>query len=255
MKLLIAIPSKGRPYKCKTYKWLSKCNLPANVDYRFIVEPQERIYYEQSIGKEKLLTLKENDKGYAYAIDEGHKYAKENSYDIIWQMDDDVLAFIDKRAKAKHTSEVFEKIVVDLIDAFKHDDKLGIVRFLSQRAFYFIKNELKRFVYKNQGGWGNFLIRTKCYAMEQGWKTHSDTMQHIKVWEQGYYTKTYGLAGINAEVYTNEGGYQMLNRKHLTEETLKYLKKDYPLMEWQESNNTLGYDIKTDMYRPKKEKL
>jgi hypothetical protein len=243
--------SKGRPYKQKTVKWLSECNLPAHFDWVVFCEPQEKIYYSQTIPLGHLLILDKDDQGYAYGAIQIHKYAKSMDYDVIWQLDDDVNAFVDVRVKTKYKVEVFENICKDILSGFEEEPELDLIRFMSSRSFYFVKNKKLKFCAKNQNGWGCYLVRTKAFHMEQEWLSHSDTLQHLDIWDKGHYTKTYGLAGINVEVYSNEGGYQCRDRKKDTMMTAEHIKKKYPLSKFVEIDNGLGYDIDTKMYRPK----
>jgi len=251
MDCLIAIMSKGRPYKQKTVEWLSKCTLPANFKWKLFCEPQEKIYYSQTIPSSNLEILSANDKGYAFGAMEIRDYANQNKHDVIWQLDDDVNAFIDIRVKTKFKVEVFEEICKNILNGFEKEPELDLIRFMSSRSFYFVKNKELEFCAKNQNGWGCYLIRTKAFHMEQQWMSHTDTLQHMDIWDKGHYTKTYGLAGINVEVYSNDGGYQCRDRKQDTKDTAEYIKKKYPLSKYVEVDNGLGYDIDTKMYRPK----
>ena len=161
MKILICIPSKGRPYDLKTTEWLAKCNLPANCDVKVFVEPQEKRHYSLTLPKKDwLFTLPDNDRGKGYSMTMATQYAKENGYDLQFFMDDDINGFIDFRAKSAYRHEVFNSLIRDIPPVFDQQEKLGLVRFLSARSFYFVKNKHQQFVHKNQGAWGTMIVRT-----------------------------------------------------------------------------------------------
>ncbi len=255
MKVLICIPSKARAYEQKTVKWLSECNLPEGVDVKVFVEPQERMHYRATLpNKEWLYLLEENDKGKGYAMWIATQYAKENGYDLQFFMDDDINGFIDVRAKSKHKVEVFENIIRDIPEAFS-DEKLGLIRFLSARGFYYVKNYEKRFVYKNQGAWGTMLVRTSANHIQPEILHYDDTAIQLYLWRDGFHTLTYGLAGVNVDVYTNNGGYQVRDRKRDAEESIEFLKRDFPKVFMKSATHTLGYDIDIEAYKPKTETL
>ncbi|MBW6490992.1 MAG: hypothetical protein K0B15_07325 [Lentimicrobium sp.] len=256
MKILICIPSKGRPYDLKTTEWLAKCSLPENCHVKVFVEPQEKRYYNLSLPKKDwLFTLPENDRGKGYAMFIATQYAKENGYDLQFFMDDDINGFIDFRAKSAFKVDVFNNLLRDIPTAFENDEKLGLVRFLSARAFYFVKNKQQQFVYKNQGAWGTMLVRTNQNKICPEITHYDDTAIQLYLWREGFHALTYGLAGVNVEVYTNKGGYQIRDRKKDAEDAIEFLKRDFPKVFMKSATHTLGYDIDIEAYKPKTENL
>lgn len=254
-KMLIIMPSKQRAYNLKTTKWLLKCELPEGVDFKCICEPQEKIHYKASLGLKNLIVMDKNDMGLGYALHYGHKYAKENGYDLCFHIDDDVSGFIDKRVKSCYRVEVFENIVKDLKDEFENNPKLGLVRFISSRAFYFYKNLDKKFIIKNQLAWGCYITRVTPEYYRSEISNYSDTAAQLFFWRDGFYTLTYGKAGINVDVYSNTGGCQSRDRKIDAINAINELKKDFPNVCMKEANNSVGYDIDVEQYRAVEEKL
>jgi len=248
------IPSKGRPYKQKTVGWLKQCKL-VNHDWKVIVEPNELMYYRQSVGAENCIVLHKNNMGLGYALAFGNNYAKLRGYEYQFHLDDDVNGFLDVRVKLKHRVEVFEDIDKNIQKYFDKESKLGLIRFISARGFYFYKNKDMDFIMKNQGGWGVLITRVDSFYVDENWYAYQDTLLQLHLWKNGYYTKTYGRAGINVNVYSNAGGMQMRDRRKDSEDTVKYVQKEYPEVKLVEAKNSLGYDIDISKYKPKVEYL
>lgn len=255
MKTLICIPSKSRPYNQKTVDWLRTCTLPEDVYVKVFVEPQEAHHYRLTIPKGWLYVLPENDRGKGYSMWVAKQYAIDNGYPLQFYMDDDINGFIDFRAKSNLKKEVFENLISDLPKHFSDQPQLGLVRFLSARAFYFVKNEKKTFCYKNQGAWGTMLVRTEENKIVPEILHYDDTAIQLYLWKNGFYTLTYGLAGVNVEVYTNDGGYQVRDRRQDAEKSIEFLKNDFPEVFMKSATHTLGYDIDIKAYKPKTVKL
>jgi len=253
-KGLIVIPSKGRPYKLKTINWLSKCEL-VDHDWRVFVEPDEYLYYKQSVGIDNLVVLEANNRGLGYALNFANKYAKNCGYEYQFHLDDDINGFLDSRVKTKYKVSVFEDIEKNILKYFKLEPKLGLIRFISAKGFYFYKDKKKDFIMKNQGAWGVLVTRVESFFVDPNWFAYQDTLLQLHLWDCGYYTKTYGLAGINVDVYKNDGGMQTRDRKKDSNDTVNYAKKKYPSIRLVESKNTLGYDIDISEYKPKVEYL
>ena len=93
---------------------------------------------------------------------------------------------------------------------------------------------------KNQGGWGVLITRVDSFYVDENWYAYQDTLLQLHLWKNGYYTKTYGRAGINVNVYGNDGGMQMRNRIKDSENTVKYVQKEYPAVKLVKAKNTLG---------------
>lgn len=258
MKLLIAIPSKGRPYKIgsQTLKWLTKCDLPDWVEWKVFVEPQEKVYYKQTVGKENIIVLPEKDQGIGYSKCIANEYAVVNGFGLIMYMDDDVSGFIDSRKKMEHASEVFVNLLEDIIPDFTTYPDLGLVRFISSKKFYFEGSSTKKYLYKNPGGWGCQILRVDINKMHPSYTHYEDTALQLWVMNQGYYSLMYGKAGIAVKVYTNPGGFQTRDRRKDAEDAVAAIDKHFPGVFLEDAGNTLGYDINVSKYMDgKTEKL
>lgn len=255
MKVLIAIASKSRPYNFKTWEWLKQCSLPDGVHIKVFVEPCEYIYYSQVVSQFHLEQIGKDNHGLGYVKTYIGEYAASYGYDLIFNLDDDISGFIDERAKIKHRVEVFEALMHEVPVDFSMQKELGIVRFLSGKSFYYVKKHKISYVYKNQGPWGTMIYRTQLNHLKPEYYTHDDMIIHLQAWAFGYYTLTYGLAGVSVDVYTNNGGMQSRNRRDDTEATVIALKEKYPEVKFVEAKNTLGYDIDASAYSPKMQNL
>ena len=139
-KGIIIIPSKGRPYKQKTVRWLLECKL-VNHDWKVLVEPNELLYYKQTVGEDNCLVLRKNNMGLGYSLNFGNEYAKDKGYEYQFHLDDDINGFLDSRVKMKYRVEVFEDIDKNIQKYFDEEPELGLIRFISARGYYFYKNK------------------------------------------------------------------------------------------------------------------
>lgn len=85
--MLALIPSKGRPLT-KTYKLLKQSGIP----FAHLVEPQDAPAYHAA-GVPSIVTIPANDQGIAYVRNFALDYAKSQSTDWLWLIDDDVDRF------------------------------------------------------------------------------------------------------------------------------------------------------------------
>jgi len=255
MKVLLAIPSKSRPYSLKIWRWLSQIPLPKFCEVKFFVEPCELVYYRQVVPRHMVVSIDEDNRGLGYALWFVNQYARDNDYDVEFHLDDDISGFFDVRVRAIHRFETFEMILNTYPALLMEDPKFALIRFLSGRAFYFVKNMELDFVYKNQPAWGCKMLKPEFGFINPEHFVYTDTIIHLNIWKRGGYTKTAGLAGVNAERYTNDGGLQTRDRRTDAINTIENLKKDFPLVKFVDSDNTVGFDIDVSAYQPKTEKL
>jgi hypothetical protein len=85
-KYPICIVSKDRPDICKTHNLLEY----SNIKYFYMVEPQDYNTYVKRFGKDKVVDIKENDKGIYYVRNFCIEWSKKNGYSKHWQVDDDL---------------------------------------------------------------------------------------------------------------------------------------------------------------------
>lgn len=90
----IFIPTKNRPNKQKTYEILTSLDLKPVL----VIEPQE----EQAIkGKYEYILLPDNDRGISFSRNYILNYSRQNKFDYIVMIDDDVNSFYKKNEEGK----------------------------------------------------------------------------------------------------------------------------------------------------------
>lgn len=83
----IFIPSKGRPDKCLTTKFLIEDGVP----FKIVVEPQEYENYLKNYSKDQLLALPFSDRGSVVpARNWIRDYSQEQGFERHWQLDDNI---------------------------------------------------------------------------------------------------------------------------------------------------------------------
>lgn len=250
MNILVAIPSKGRPYDLEKtiLRWLNKINY----DWRVFVEPQDFKHYRLTIGKDHVVTLPENDKGIGYAMNFIGKYAIEKSYDLVCRVDDDCSGFISKQifnAKSGHSDEVINYALKDIASDFG-DPKLGAVRFLDPRTHLWESaGKARKYTHKNCELFHGWVIRPQILLFINEKVSHNDDIAlSLYAFKNGYYTLLYGRIGVQFKDGTNKGGFQMLDRNKLTIQTYNYLKEDFPLLGLKEIDRWYKMDLDYSKY-------
>lgn len=214
MKLLVAVPSKGRPdaiYK-NTLRWVVRTGF----DVRIFVEPQELEAYREAarlanyeyrldIFDEQFVDIGATDKGLGFVKQFIHDYAIEHKYDLVFKMDDDV-----KRFKGRGKSKPDDLMVLDFAEMVG-ECRLAFGKYPDVAAIGFpYDNELFEGKYKT---WRSVNERLQsCYIIRSeyingGYDTFEDFAQFIYIRQQGKITLRYGALGIDcADVGKNGGG-------------------------------------------------
>ena len=119
-RLLIAVPSLGRPYDIEKHTgfWLKQLQ---RYDYRVFIEPKERIYYSQVIPMNRLV-ITENDAGLKGQIKNIRKFAELKGYDFVMKCDDDMW-FLKRGAQKDRSASTLEtaldEIAAKIEEAFQ----------------------------------------------------------------------------------------------------------------------------------------
>lgn len=129
MKILLAIPSKNRVDILGkfTYQWLK--DLP--FDWRIFVEPQDEQEYVACFGRIGVVCLGEDNRGLSYSAKCIKTYAKQNNYDLVFKIDDDVKSFTGFREKGSidRTVELLKEKIEIFIKWFEEKPNLGAIAF------------------------------------------------------------------------------------------------------------------------------
>jgi len=240
MKILIAVPTKGRfnRIKNKVHSWLQH----TKYDFKYFVEPQEFDLYKQEIGAENIVRLQDNDRGLSFAKGEIKLYAKRFGYDLIFKIDDDVYSWRNpinrglgksapKISKEDGCRDVFDKLVANCIEAFEISTVGGIAfKYGSEMRDY---DENKVFDRVNSRFQTCYITRTDLFHADEKIYCFEDFINFIHILEEGFITLRYSLSGMdNDPVGTNEGGIQSFDRKKKNEEDREYIMLKYPNLPW-----------------------
>ncbi|MEN9917299.1 MAG: hypothetical protein RLY40_1231, partial [Pseudomonadota bacterium] len=139
---------------------------------------------------------------------------------------------------------------------FEKDPKLGAVRLISNRTYYYVKHINSFWLYKNEFLWGGcYLVRAIAYNLPKDVKTHDDSISSLLMFREGYYILTCNR-GIIVDMYSNKGGLQSMDRKDMEFDTLSQLKLlGFVKARIIDKSNLIGYDIDYSAYKPEKVKL
>jgi hypothetical protein len=238
MKLLIAIPSKGRADSIfkRTLRWVPRTGF----QYKVFVEPQEIEQYRAmaqdgnynnylEMTDDDFVDIGQRDQGLGYAKEFIQRYATEHGYQLVFKMDDDVLRF-NNRGKNKPDDEMvleFHKMVIACRGAFERYPDVGAIGFPYRNELF----EPKEWSAINARLQSCYLIRTE--LIQHGFNTLEDFAQYIYIRSQNKVTLRYGLMGIDAaDVGKNKGGMQLFDRSAMVEDELARLRAIYPALKY-----------------------
>ena len=243
MKLLIAVPSKGRAkeFEKDTYSWLQYTRF----DWNVFIEPGEYDDYIKVVRHPKfLVTIPENNRGLGYCKTQIKKYAEERGYDLVFKVDDDVLSWRDpmnrglghnapKTTKEYKCKYLFDVLIKDSLKLFKAYPECGGVSIMygqdmktfSGETWIGINNRLQT----------NYIVLIKLLAPPGSSLNivFEDFNTYLNLRKRGYYTVRYGLTGADVRpVGINEGGWQSFDRGKLAERAKDFLSKIYKGLVW-----------------------
>lgn len=255
VKLLICIPSIGRPYDFakKMMPWVEE----TGIDWKVFVEPHEYIYYKQVCGIKNVIRLPKDEMKLGYCCNYYSKYAMDNGYGLLWRIDDDTNQFTSKwvgNGKGGHTKQVIEYMLKEVLPDFEKYDKLGAVRFLHARySIYEAIGKNRKYTHVDDELFNSRIVRPKIEnLLDEKITTGEDACLSVLLKDAGYYILTYGRVGINSAVNKNAGGFNMMDRAGMTKETHKYITERFPKIELRKNNTWFGLDLNVFAYLNKK---
>jgi len=226
MKILIAIPSYNRPYRIEktTGHWIKEIK---NADVRVFVCPSQYPYYIQTLPSEMVVkgAVQGIDSGYIDQLIQIREYAKENGYDAIWKVDDD-MSFkkrgIKKHEIAKHT----DLSILEICAKFKDDPEISAIGV--SNVMDWLRSEKTGFKPRSNNFSGNYIIRTNLYSIHNDLLLHDDLILYLelKVNGHGKILTYYGLHQ-DAALGTNEGGLQSFDRLNMSKECYRIMQSKY----------------------------
>ena len=227
MKVLVVVPSKGRPDVFS--KFGKKFIATLGVDSVVLLEKEDYELYDHP---NKVL-LEKSNAGLGYSLSCGKKYAKENGYDIIFKIDDDV----------KGIGTIVDDLET-IISYFEKYPNLGAVCFPYDFEFYNKSDKL--FTHINKRIQTCYLIRTDSFRPMEGVNTFEDFSQFFHIVNNNEFTLFCARHAIKCKpVGGGTGGCQAFDRKEQAEKEIEYFKSIDP---------TIGVIVKENKswyYEPK----
>ena len=227
MKVLVAVPSKGRANELQkdTLSWLKK----TSQDYKVFVEPQDYGAYREGMEGSDLIQLNDNNKGLGYAKKAIYEYAKANGYEAVFKVDDDVIGWYgrDRKSARENSYKVFEEAINAGTQTFeKYADVVAISYPYSFQMF-----EAKKWTGVNQRTQTCYLVRTDFIYPDPRISTLEDFATFIYIRVNNKITLRYGFAGIECrDIGSNSGGHQSFNRDTQVRQEIEYLRDLYPAL-------------------------
>lgn len=238
MKLLVAIPSKGRPEKIykDTMRWVARTGF----DVRVFVEPQDLEAYKTAaktgnidnytdVRPENFVSIGENDKGLGFAMGFIKQYALDGGYDLVFKLDDDIRRFNNRGRNRTDDLMIlsFCQMVGQCRVAFGKYPDLAAVGFGYRNELF----DVREWTVLNARLQTAYIIRPE--FIQTDFNTFQDFADYLYIRSQNKFTLRYGLLGIDcAAIGKNKGGLQMFNRDQYAKEEVDKLRKIYPALEF-----------------------
>ena len=253
MKILIAVPSKGRADKIQkqTLSWLQH----SEYHWRVFVEPQDFKSYEKVVPFGHLTLLQADNKGLGYAKKYIYTYANALEFDLIFKVDDDLYGWLDEMrvAKKEHSAPVFDWIIHESLELFKKYEDLKGVGF----PYRFEMWQLRKWLGMNSRLQSCYITRTESFYPDERLSVFEDFATYLKIRLNNGVTLRYGHAGMDCEdVGKNTGGHQNFNRRTRARQEAEVLRSIYPGIKFKRVEGKdwdLEPDFDDELFRGKKE--
>lgn len=205
MKILVCIPSKGRPENIKKYTLPFVKRL--GLDYAIFVEPQDKSQYNY----DNVIVHQKNNIGLGGALVSCKCYAEKNEYDVILKIDDDVEAIGEIE---KDLDKVKKALSIKAISAicFPYD-------------FEFYAKTDKMFTRENKRLQTAYFIKTSRFRPSENVSTFEDFYQFLQIINKGEKTLYCSKHTIKCKpVGKGDGGLQMFNREDMAKKEIAIFK-------------------------------
>lgn len=238
MKLLVAIPSKGRVdtiFK-RTLRWAPRLGF----DVKVFVEPQEIEAYREgardanyqnrtNISDDMFVDIGKTDGGLSHVKGFIKHYAIDNGYDLVFRLDDDILRF-SSRGRNKP-----DDLMIIEFSAMVGKCRVTFGKYPDVAAVGFgYRNELfepKEWSLINGRLQTCYIIKPEYIA--DGFNCFDDFADYLNIRKQNKVTLRYGLLGIDAaDVGKNKGGLQLFDREELANQDMEKLRAIYPAIQF-----------------------
>lgn len=222
------VPSKGRPETlgAKTLSWLV-CSI---FDFMIFVEPQDYEAYKKIVSKENLVVIDKNDAGLGYVKSYIAKWLKDQPYDIVIKLDDDV-----RSMNGRGSIPSYEKIAKDYDMAIKY----ALVAFEKYTELAAIGFPYRWELWSDNKLWTQlnarlqtvYITKKEYFVGDPRVSTFEDFHNYLYIRSKNKMTLRYGLIGINTDVGKGSGGLQSFDRHKMALAEVEVLKELYPALE------------------------
>lgn len=247
-RVIVCIPSLSRPTEIckKTLAFVKDCGLP----YKVFVEPQEYFLYKYNCGKGNVVKLPDSGRGIGYSRNRMRDYARENGFEFIFELDDDVSEFA--RIDTADKKDAFLLTVEDCINAMDEYEKLVGIRFTQYRYWIYSKKKMHKWTHLNKPLQGVAFMRLSTLpAMSDNYSHFEDTAVSLLSWEQGLFTLNYGLSGLNVSQNQGKGGCNIGDRGQSAKYSIAEIKKALPYVYETTGSSYFGVEMNIDYYNEK----
>ena len=201
MKVLIAIPSKGRPIN------IEKITMPFverfNIDYKIFVEPQELHKYKF----ENVVPHEKDNIGLGGALVSIKNYAIKNRYDVILKVDDDVSAI---GSVEKDMEKIYSALSIPKVSAI-----------CFPYSFEFYSKTERMFSRENKRIQTAYFIKTERFRPNKEVSTFEDFYQFMQIINNNEKTLFCSKHLIKCKkVGTGEGGLQLFDRSEMAKKEI-----------------------------------
>lgn len=183
----IFIPSKGR---IDNTQCTMKLFHETGVDYKLVIEPQDRDAYAKAFGAAHVLVLPENDRGLIYSRNWIKDYSVAQGHERHWQWDDDI-NWIERVYRGYRLRCPANVAIVALEDFIDRYENVALASFNS--AFFVPLSNGMALTYK----YPPFFLNMRCYtvflmlnSLPNRWRFHynEDTDMTLQVLADGWCT-------------------------------------------------------------------
>ena len=253
MKLLIAVPSKGRAVQFAQFtgSWLHKVD---GIERAVFVERDEvESYWAHSLIP--VVGIEQHNLGLGMTNRYIKEFAKAHKFDLIFKIDDDLMGWVGKTRKFSDTLNpfVFQMLLDDCVKIFDQYPQVGGISF----PYSFQMFELKKWVGVNQRFQTCYLVRTDSMLDDPRISAFEDFGNFLNiVLKKQQVVLRYGYAGMHClPVGEGLGGHQSFDRKARFEQEAAALREIHPGLQFKRVEGkgwTYEPDLRDPILRPPK---
>jgi len=242
MKVLVAIPSYNRPYDIEKRCgfWLKKLE---GIEWKIFVREEQILYYSQSIPRHNIVGI--NVSTYRETINAIGSFARENGYDLVHRIDDDMSFKKLGMSKRADCNIVYQKTYNDVVQKFIDDE--NVYGISVSKPMFHIRMRDTMYARDNKALYGNQWLRSEIMILPEGIELFDDIYMTLEILRLGKKTLTYCGSYEDSVMYKNSGGLQSINRNEASIETIKTMQKYFPQVKqgiYKGDENLVDIDLK-----------